>query len=314
MNTTIVSTIDHILHRLPRRGAHREVALQRLTDMYAAGESIGALRTEAERARHALVAGDPESEAIAEVLTAASELWNGSGVPVAEEDDFGVRDGLARAVSSPAFDTVVRRWIIELRRVANDRPGSGACAIATAMQLWQWTLTHFQRLPDSREVAIIDLAEAFCWLAAARAQILEAATPAGRVSLSHRAFLDDLCHVQAARAAGAVATTCAELVFGYRRHPSWDVDACVTCYRADDLDELEGLMPGIASSARAHSDVIEADGSHEPKAGPCAKRTGVETFVQLRTKLDGCLTGARLTKQRAAQALPKILSLTPSTH
>ncbi len=316
MNTPIVGTIGQILQRLPRQGVHREVALQRLTDMYAAGESIGALRAAAQRARNAQTPGDPDSDVVAGVLTAACELWDGSGVPIIDEDEDeeegGPRDRLTRGVSSPAFAAVLPRWIAELRRVANGRPASGACTVATAMQLWHWTLTHALGTWSSGDAPIVELAEAFCGLAAARAQILEAAGASDSVPAAHQAFLNDLCHVQAARSAGTVATACAELVFGFRRHPSWDAEGCASCYNAAELDELEGFMPGIASGAHAHADVIEADGSHAPKAGPCAKRDGLEQFAQLRAKLDGCLTGARLTKRRAAAALPSILADTLS--
>jgi hypothetical protein len=113
----------------------------------------------------------------------------------------------------------------------------------------------------------------------------------------------DLCHVYAARAAASSGAVCAELVFGYRRHLTWDSEGCASCYAGQDIDDLEALMPGIASGARMGSDVIEADGSHASKAGPCARLDGVEPFVRLRTKLDGCLTGARIAKDRAAAAI-----------
>ena len=35
---------------------------------------------------------------------------------------------------------------------------------------------------------------------------------------------------------------------------------------------------------------------------------GLETFVRLRAKLDGCLTGCRLAKDRAAEALTKVMT------
>jgi hypothetical protein len=38
------------------------------------------------------------------------------------------------------------------------------------------------------------------------------------------------------------------------------------------------------------------------------KFKGLEAFVQLRTKLDGCLTGSRLAKDRAAEALTKVMT------
>ena len=53
--------------------------------------------------------------------------------------------------------------------------------------------------------------------------------------------------------------------------------------------------------------MIEADGSHPAKAGPCARTDGLEPFLRMRAKLDGCLTGARLAKDRAAENLTKVM-------
>ncbi len=75
------------------------------------------------------------------------------------------------------------------------------------------------------------LADALCWLLASRCQILDTleleAKGAGNPALAEGLpglveFYTDLCHVQAARAAGEVGRICAELVYGFQRHPSWD--------------------------------------------------------------------------------------------
>jgi hypothetical protein len=97
------------------------------------------------------------------------------------------------------------------------------------------------------------------------------------------------------------------LVFGYNRHPAWDAAACAACYATEDLDALENFMPGIASSAPAYSDVSDEGQPHPAKAGPCVCFDGMEGFTRLRVKLDGCLTGARLAKDRAAEALTKVM-------
>ena len=52
---------------------------------------------------------------------------------------------------------------------------------------------------------------------------------------------------------------------------------------ADDLEAMEGLIPGIASLARGYTDVIETDGSHAAKAGPCVRFDGLEQFARLRS-------------------------------
>ena len=121
-------------------------------------------------------------------------------------------------------------------------------------------------------------------------------------------FLSDLCHVQSARAAGETGRICAELVFGYNAHPAWTNESCNACYGAEEIEALEGIIPGIAGVARSVSDVTEAGQAHAMKAGPCVTcSAGLEGFVRLRTKLDSCLTGSRLAKDRAAEALAKVM-------
>jgi hypothetical protein len=121
------------------------------------------------------------------------------------------------------------------------------------------------------------------------------------------AFLTDLCHVQSARAAGEVGRVCAELVYGYNQHPAWTQESCHACYDPEELGSLEGLIPGIEDSARAYSDVAEPGEAHAAKAGPCVCESGLEGFVRLRSKLDACLTGARLAKDRAAENLTRVM-------
>lgn len=323
MDTSIADAVTDILRTIPGEAKHRQVVLQRLTEMCAAGEAASALRAAARDGRQGPLA--------VELLAAASAVWDAGaihaggaarGLPTAEAerarvagvadrtgDIAGARERLATLLAGAGVTPLVRQWISELRDVAVSRPSTGACTLGTAFALWLWTSTHVPRPASQRDTIADELAEAFCWLAAARCQIADAARD-GRADspIESRAFFSDLCHVQAARSAGAVATICAELVFGYRRHPAWDFEGCAGCYQADDLDELEGLIPGIASEARIHGDVIEADGSHAAKAGPCARLDGLETFTRLRTRLDACLTGARLTKDRAAEALPRIFA------
>ena len=213
-----------------------------------------------------------------------------------------------------------------MKRIASERPGTGACTLATAMQLWLWTLNHVQNVTDadgaklyhkSRQGVTFPLADALCWLLAARQFVLDvveletsgAGNPGLADSLSGTVtFFTDLCHVQTARAAGETGRICAETVHGYNRHPAWDEASCGACYCAEDLESLEGIIPGINGTARACSDVSETGEPHPAKAGPCVKFAGLETFVQLRSKLDGCLTGCRLAKDRAAEALTKVMT------
>lgn len=235
------------------------------------------------------------------------------------------RRQLSVTMTNELFLAQFRQWTGEMRALSSERPGTGACTLATAMQLWLWTLGHLQEATDAngqklytsnRQGVTFPLADALCWLLAARCQILDALeletrgaeNPALGEGLGGTvAFLTDLCHVQAARASGEVGRICAELVFGYNRHPAWTGESCSACYGADELDGLEGVIPGIASAARGSADVIESGQSRPSKAGPCVCMEGMDAFGRLRTKLDGCLTGSRLAKDRAAESLSKVM-------
>jgi len=109
--------------------------------------------------------------------------------------------------------------------------------------------------------------------------------------------------VQVARAAGEVGRICAELVHGYNRHPSWDAEGRTACWSATDAEELEGIISGLAGCSM---DVLP-DGSHPDKEGPCASCQGISDFRNLRAKIDGCLTGAMLAKDRAAEAVSRVM-------
>jgi hypothetical protein len=225
-------------------------------------------------------------------------------------------------MTSEVFLAEMQAWIEEMRQVAATHPGTGACTLASAMRMWLWTLKYLQKATDpagnklyhgQRQGVTFPLADALCWLLASRHQILDvlelerngSADPSVADGLADTLlFLSDLCHVQAAQAAGEVSRICAELVFGYNEHPAWNQQGCTTCFSAAELDELEETMPGIAAMA---VDVVSANGGHPMKAGPCASCAGAGEFLQLQNKLCICLSGSRLAKDRAADTVSKVM-------
>lgn len=229
------------------------------------------------------------------------------------------RRHMSVTMASPLFQALMKSWIRELRHVAGTHAGTGACALASAMELWTWTFRHLEGATDAdgekllsspRQGVSFKLADALAWLVAARAQVLDAivlADEGGAVlgdALGGTArFFADLCHVQATRAAGEVGRICAELVHGYNRHPAWDEEGRRACWSAHDLDAIEGLVPGLSGCA---VDTLNGD-VHPDKEGPCASCQGITDFRKLRVKVDGCLTGAMLAKDRAAEALSKVM-------
>jgi alkylation response protein AidB-like acyl-CoA dehydrogenase len=232
------------------------------------------------------------------------------------------RRQLSVTMTNELFLAQFHLWIAEMREMASRRPQTGACALASAMQLWLWTLNRLQKSTDAdgsklyqsaRQGVTFPLADALCWLLAARSLILdvdELEQRGGENPMLSEAlpglceFYQNLCHVQVARASGEVGRICAELAYGYNKHPEWDDEGYAKCYSCDELLVLESTIPGIASCA---VDVIGADRSHPKKAGPCASCSGLEQFSRLRTKLDSCLTGARIAKDRAAEALTQVM-------
>ncbi|MFZ2490484.1 MAG: hypothetical protein WA208_03275 [Thermoanaerobaculia bacterium] len=275
---------------LSAKDAGRDRQLHRLIDLHAATEALEALRAAGARGGEGI---------LPKALASAVGLLEGGS------EDAVALDRLRIAVSSPQFLALVPGLVDELRQAASLRPDTGACTVASALELWLWTMKHF-RLAEMAS-AVEELSELVAPLLAARCIALTAGDPA----FSDAELRADLSHVYAARTSSSAAATCAELVFGYRRHLSWDAEGCATCYAGDEVDDLEAMLPGIASGARMKAAVVEADGSHAAKAGPCARFDGVETFMGLRNRLDGCLTGGRLAKDRAVASITR--STTPAT-
>ncbi len=229
------------------------------------------------------------------------------------------RRQLSVTMAAPVFQALMKSWIRELRHVASVHPGTGACALASAYELWLWTFHHLAGASDAdgerllsspRQGVSFKLADALAWLMGPRLQILdtvklaeEGGAALGEALPGTARFFADLCHVQAARAAGEVARICAELVHGYNRHPAWDEDGRRACWSATETEALEGLVSGLAGCAKDSLDEQE----HPDKEGPCASCRGITDFRTLRVKLDGCLTGALLAKDRAAEAVSRVM-------
>jgi alkylation response protein AidB-like acyl-CoA dehydrogenase len=232
------------------------------------------------------------------------------------------RRQLSVCMENEVFLAQFEAWMKELRRIASERPGTGGCELASAMSVWLYTYHHLGRATDAdgqklltspRQGVSFPLADALAWLMAARCFILDvvelaengaknAVVAEGHAGLTR--FYEDLAHVQSARASGEVGRICAELVYGYNAHPSWEGEGKKVCYDAKQIDELEDFIPGIGACA---VDVIGIGGSHPEKAGPCAHCASAADFAALRARLDQCLTGSRLAKDRAAEAISKVM-------
>jgi len=197
------------------------------------------------------------------------------------------RRQISVTMANEVFLGLFRVWIADLRAIAARKPDLGACTLANAMDLWLWSIAHLQTAKDAtgaklfsgnRHGVVFPLVDALCWLLASRQQILdvlelEAKGPANPVVAEGLGglvnFLSDLASVQAASAAGEAARICAELVYGYNATDSCSADGC--------------CCQGAAATA-------------------------LEPFAKLRLKVDACLAGSRLAKDRAAESLTKVMT------
>ena len=59
------------------------------------------------------------------------------------------RRQLSVTMTNEVFLAQFRQWIEEMRGIASSHPGTGACTLATAMQMWLWTLLHLQDATDA---------------------------------------------------------------------------------------------------------------------------------------------------------------------
>ncbi len=230
------------------------------------------------------------------------------------------RRQISVTMSNPLFLAQMKAWGQELRHLSSKHPGTGACALASAFELWLWTNRYLGTATDAdggklmsspRQGVTFKLADALGWLMASRMQILDAIRLAeeggavlGEALPGTARFYADLCHVQAARSCGEVGRICAELVHGYNRHPAWDEEGRRACWSAPEAVALDREVPGLAACA---PDEYEPGGAHPEKAGPCATCDATTDFRTMRAKLDVCLTGAMLAKDRAAEAVSRVM-------
>jgi alkylation response protein AidB-like acyl-CoA dehydrogenase len=186
------------------------------------------------------------------------------------------RRQISLTMNDEVFLAQVELWIAELRVLGTAKPESGATALAEGFELWRWTHGFIGKAKDAngrslsqsqRHGVLFPMADALCWLLAARSFISDVQELAVKgpehpvVGSEIEGYLNtfmDLAHTQAASSVGEVGRISAELVYGY------------------------------AASAEQ------------------AGEAGAE-FQKRRARVDGALVGSRLAKDRAAKALTQIM-------
>ena len=197
------------------------------------------------------------------------------------------RRQLSVTMVNELFLSKFKTWTKEMRELAARKPELGACGLAAGMELWLWSLEYLLKTKDpagkalyhgKRHGVTFPLADALCWLLGPRYLMLdilelEAKGPENPVVAEGLegllSFYADICRVQAGRAAGEVARICAELVYGYAAHPACSDVCCKS--------EAGAVIAGQAE------------------------------FAALRMRVETCLAGMKLGKDRAALALTQVM-------
>ena len=220
-------------------------------------------------------------------------------------------------MTSELFLAQFRHGFAEMRRIAEHRPETGACAgyghAAVALDL-----EHLQVTKDAdgdklyhgaRQGVTFPLADALCWLLAVARQYSDAmelekkgpGEPGGcRGTGGHAQFFTDLCHIQTRAPAGEAAASARNwclATIGILH----GTEADKGCFRGDWMPGSD--IPGIARCAGRDRRGRFASG----QSRAVREMEGLEPFQRLRRKLDGCLTGSQLARDRAAEALTKVM-------
>ena len=210
-----------------------------------------------------------------------------------------------------------------MRRIASDRPGTGACTLASAMNMWLWTLNYLQKATDpgggklyhgQRQGVTFALADALCWLMASRCQILdvlelEARGPRRsgrrRGPGRHRAVPQrPLPH--AGRAGGRRSFAHLRRA-GLRLQPPSRHGTTRTHATASWPANWKSWKRPCPASRPWPLDVLAADGTIRRRPAPAPVARGIERVPAAAKQADHCLTGSRLAKDRAAETVSKVM-------
>lgn len=186
------------------------------------------------------------------------------------------RRQLSITMINELFLAQFRLWVKDLQMTADRCPQTGAGTLANAMELWLWTLDYLQRTKDAdgkplyhsqRHGVVFPFADALCWLLASRQQIL------------------DLLVLEEK---GPQNPILAEGLSGFVNFFS---DLCHV-QAARSAGEVGRICAELVYGYQRDLSAISADDT---------------TFASLRHKVDASLAGARLSKDRAAAAVSKVM-------
>lgn len=217
------------------------------------------------------------------------QKWSDTQLEATYEGPEAVqRRHLTMTMTSEVFQHTMSAWVKQMQRAGKEVPGLGGFAIASAMELWQFTLKYLQSAKDAdgkklyhnkRQGVTFAMADALGWLigpyylATDVMELMEKGPMAPTLAEGLDdlvSFYKDMSHVQAARAAGEVARICSDLVFGF--------NSCKCNVPDGQLGDLS----------------------------KCPSND-MQQFRELKAKVEMCMAGSRMAKDRAGAALAGVM-------
>ncbi|MBU9889784.1 MAG: acyl-CoA dehydrogenase, partial [Candidatus Omnitrophica bacterium] len=189
------------------------------------------------------------------------------------------RRQMSLTMANDLFLAQFRNWIKDLRALDAKKPGLGAGTLAQAMELWLWSLEYLQNTKDAngktlyggqRQGVTFPMTDALAWLLGSRQLLLDT------LKLEEK---------------GPENPVLAESLPGF-----------VNFY--SDLSYVQAAR-AAGEVAKICAELVY--GYHAKGVTCAAPDTALKAFTELRAKVDGSLAGARLAKDRAAEAVTQVM-------
>ncbi|WP_018125607.1 acyl-CoA dehydrogenase family protein [Desulfovibrio oxyclinae] len=211
------------------------------------------------------------------------QKWGDSQLEATYEGPEAVqRRHMTMTMTSDVFQATVSAWIAQLRRIGGERPGMGAYSLAAALELWQWTMNHLQKSKDAegrklyhgkRQGVTFPMADALGWL------------------LGPYYLIQDVIELMDK---GPMSPTLAE-----------GLEDLVAFYK--DICHVQSVR-AAGEAARICSELCFGFSQAPDDCGGrgCCPLP-LNEFVLLRNKVEGCMAGARMAKDRAGRAVAEVM-------
>lgn len=181
------------------------------------------------------------------------------------------RRHLTATMGNPVFLALMGHWIKELDALAESWPQTGAKALAGAMRLWLWTLAHLQTAKDADGKKLFS---------GNRQGVTFPMADAVSWLMAARCFLDDVLELKRKGPENPILAETLDDTLGFF------ADLCCL-QNARTAGEVARICAELAYGYGAQADLTE--------------------FQALRAQTDAALSGARLARDRAGEAIAQVM-------